>query len=294
MSASTADLEDTLPRTPDMAAQQPENDLPLVPPRPPWWVLRGELGRRPYVAIAVFSFLLFLTAWWVASTGGWFDRVFLPSPVDVYERFKAWLLEGALLQDAWISIFRVTAAFAISALMAVPLALFIGTFKPVQAFFEPMVEFARYLPAVAFVPLVLLWVGIGEGSKITIIWIGTFFQMVLLVSEDVRRVPMAQIEAAQTMGADRRELLSLVVLKSALPAIVDTLRVTLGWAWTYLVVAELVAANSGLGYAILKAQRFLQTDKIFVGILIIGIIGLVMDQLFRLVHRRAFPWLYHK
>lgn len=277
-----------------MAAEQPQNETPPAPARQRWWVLRGELGRRPYVAIAAISFMLFLTAWWVASTSGWFDRVFLPSPVDVYHRFKTWFVEGALMQDAWVSIFRVTAAFVISAVMAVPLALFIGTFKPVQAFFEPMVEFARYLPAVAFVPLVLLWVGIGEGSKITIIWIGTFFQMVLLVSEDVRRVPMAQIEAAQTMGADRRELLSLVVHKSALPAIVDTLRVTLGWAWTYLVVAELVAANSGLGYAILKAQRFLQTDKIFVGILIIGIIGLVMDQLFRLLHRRAFPWLYHK
>lgn len=259
-----------------------------------WWILRGELGKRTYIAIAVVSFVLFVAAWWLLSTSGWFDRVFLPTPYDVFARLKSWFFNEGLVQDASISIFRVTAAFGISVVMAVPLALFIGTFKPVQAFFEPVVEFARYLPAVAFVPLVLLWVGIDEGAKITIIWIGTFFQMVLLVSEDVRRVPMAQIEAAQTMGADRRELLMLVVFKSALPAIVDTLRVTLGWAWTYLVVAELVAASSGLGYAILKAQRFLQTDKIFVGILLIGVIGLVMDQLFRLLHRRAFPWLYHK
>jgi len=259
-----------------------------------WWTIRGELERRTYLLIALSSFVIFVASWWLLSASGWFDRVFLPSPLEVVLRLQAWVEEGTLFQDAWISIFRVTAAFAISAVMAIPLALFIGTFKPVQAFFEPLVEFARYLPAVAFVPLVLLWVGIGEGSKITVIWIGTFFQMVLLVSEDVRRVPSAQIEAAQTMGADRREVLSLVVLKSAMPAIVDTLRITLGWAWTYLVVAELVAANSGLGYAVLKAQRFLQTDKIFVGILIIGVIGLVMDQLFRLIHRKAFPWLYHK
>jgi NitT/TauT family transport system permease protein len=135
-------------------------------------------------------------------------------------------------------------------------------------------------------------VGIDESSKIAIIFIGTFFQMVLMVAEDVRRVPAAQIEAAQTMGATRGEIIQLVLLQSAKPALVDTMRVTMGWAWTYLVVAELVAANSGLGYAILKAQRFLQTDKIFAGIIIIGLIGLLLDQLFRALHRKAFPWLW--
>jgi NitT/TauT family transport system permease protein len=150
------------------------------------------------------------------------------------------------------------------------------------------------MPAVAFIPLVMLWVGIDEPSKIAIIFIGTFFQMVLMVAEDVRRVPQAQIEAAQTLGATRGETIRLVLLPSAKPALVDTLRITMGWAWTYLVVAELVAANSGLGYAILKAQRFLQTDKIFAGIIIIGLIGLVTDQTFRWLHRVAFPWMHRK
>ena len=168
----------------------------------------------------------------------------------------------------------------------------IGTFRPVQAVLEPLTDFIRYMPAVAFVPLVMLWVGIDESSKIAIIFIGTFFQMMLMMAEDVRRVPLPQIEAAQTMGATRGESIKLVIFQSAKPALLDTLRVTMGWAWTYLVVAELVAASSGLGYSILKAQRFLQTDKIFVGILLIGVIGLVMDQLFRLAHRKAFPWLH--
>ena len=116
--------------------------------------------------------------------------------------------------------------------------------------------------------------------------------MVLMVAEDVRRVPMAQIEAAQTMGASRCEVIEKVIIPSAKPALLDTLRITMGWAWTYLVVAELVAANSGLGYAIIKAQRFLQTDRIFAGIILIGAIGLAMDQCFRWVHRAAFPWLH--
>ncbi|AOU99146.1 nitrate transport permease nrtB [Acidihalobacter yilgarnensis] len=256
------------------------------------WAVRGDLPRWQYVSIALFSFLLMLGSWWGLSDSGWVPQLFLPSPPQVVHRLAQWYGQGNLINDTQISIFRVTAGFVLSAAMAIPLGLYIGSFRPVQAFFEPMVEFARYLPAVAFVPLVLLWVGIGEGAKISIIWIGTFFQMVLMISENVRHVPAAQIEAAQTMGANRGEIVSRVIFRSALPDIVDTLRVTLGWAWTYLVVAEMVAANSGLGYAILQAQRFLQTGKIFGGILLIGTIGLIMDQLFRLLHRRAFPWLH--
>jgi len=172
--------------------------------------------------------------------------------------------------------------------------LLIGAFRPVEALLEPLTDFIRYMPAVAFIPLVMLWFGIEESAKIAIIFIGTFFQMVLMVAENVRLVPTAQIEAAQTMGATRSEIIRLVLLQSAKPAMLDTLRITMGWAWTYLVVAELVASNSGLGYSILKAQRFLKTDTIFAGIILIGLIGLLMDQAFRWLHRRAFPYMHFK
>jgi NitT/TauT family transport system permease protein len=214
--------------------------------------------------------------------------------VDVWKRTVLWFTQDGLVQDMWISIYRVTAGWMLSALIALPLGVWIGAYRPVQALLEPLTDFIRYMPAVAFIPLVMLWVGIDESSKIAIIWIGTFFQMVLMFAEDVRRVPMTQIEAAQTMGATRGEIVNLVLIPSAKPALLDTLRVTMGWAWTYLVVAELVAANSGLGYAILRAQRFLQTDKIFAGIIIIGLIGLILDQLFRWLHRAAFPWLHKR
>jgi NitT/TauT family transport system permease protein len=256
------------------------------------WVVRGELPLRTYWAIAAAGLLLPVAAWWWLSVSGNLDPTFLPTPAQVVRRTWSWWHdEQRLVGDAWISIFRVSMGFLLSAVMALPLALLIGAYKPVQAFFEPLTDFIRYMPAVAFIPLVMLWVGIGEGSKVAIIWIGTFFQMLLMMAEDVRRVPLAQIEAAQTLGANREELLSHVIFPSAMPALLDTLRVTVGWAWTYLVVAELVAANSGLGYAILRAQRFLQTDKIFAGILLIGLIGLATDQAFRLLHRWAFPWL---
>jgi len=262
------------------------------PRRPGMWAIRGPLSRRQYGVFAVLGLLAPLALWWLVSSSASVDKVFMPGPVDVFSRLVTWYTEDELMSDIWISVYRVTAGFALSALIALPLGLMIGTFRPVQAVLEPLTDFIRYMPAVAFIPLVMLWVGIEESSKIAIIFIGTFFQMVLMMAEDVRRVPLAQIEAAQTMGATRGESIKLVIFQSAKPALLDTLRVTMGWAWTYLVVAELVAANSGLGYSILKAQRFLQTDKIFVGILLIGLIGLVMDQLFRLAHRKAFPWLH--
>jgi NitT/TauT family transport system permease protein len=257
---------------------------------PPLWTVRGSLDRRLYVTIAVSSFALCLALWWAVTAASLVDPLFLPGPVAVLRRFARWLTVDDLASDAAISIFRVVAGFLLSAVMALPLGLYIGAYRPVRAFFEPLMEFARYLPAVAFVPVVLLWAGIGESSKVAVIWIGTFFQMVIMIAEDVARVPMAQVEVARTLGATNGEMVRLVLLRSAMPAIFDTMRVTLGWAWTYLVVAELVAANSGIGYAILKAQRFLQTDRIFVGIVLLGLIGLITDQAFRWMHRKLFPW----
>ncbi|KAB2969957.1 ABC transporter permease [Zoogloea sp.] len=257
----------------------------------PLWQIRTAIDPRHYWVLALCGLVAPLLGWSLASSLDGVDKVFLPGPADVLTRMWTWASEDGLPADVAISTWRVVAGWALSAAIALPLGLFIGSYRSVQALLEPLTDFIRYMPAVAFIPLVMLWVGIEEGSKIAIIFIGTFFQMVLMVAEDVRRVPLAQIEAAQTMGASRGEILERVIVPSAKPALLDTLRVTMGWAWTYLVVAELVAANSGLGYAVLKAQRFLQTDKIFAGILLIGLIGLVIDQGFRLAHRKAFPYL---
>ena len=275
---------------------------PAAAPTPPalkrrrtgFWTVRAPISRRAYWVLAVTGLVTPLLMWAALAAWGGMDPTFMPSPLAVLSKTWDWALENNLLEDMGISVYRVVAGFVLSAVIALPLGLLIGSFRSVQALLEPLTDLIRYMPAVAFIPLVMLWVGIDEGSKISIIFIGTFFQMVLMVAEDVRRVPAAQVEAAQTMGANRRELLEKVILPSAKPALLDTLRITMGWAWTYLVVAELVAANSGLGYAILRAQRFLQTDTIFAGIIVIGLIGLVTDQLFRWLHRRAFPWLYLK
>jgi len=254
--------------------------------------IRKAIPQSAYWTLAAIGLLVPLLMWTVAATSGDGNNVFMPGPVKVLERMGLWAREDDLLGDTFISIMRVVLGWALSAVIALPLGLFIGTWRSVQALLEPLTDFIRYMPAVAFVPLVMLWVGIDEGAKVAIIFIGTFFQMILMVAEDVRRVPLAQIEAAQTMGASRTEIVEKVIFPSSKPALLDTMRVTMGFAWTYLVVAELVAAQSGLGYAILRAQRYLQTDKIFAGILLIGLIGMVIDQLFRLAHRIAFPYLH--
>ena len=302
LAPSLAGSAAALPPAPAPVAAAASAPAPAAAPTPPtqkrrltgFWTVRAPISRRAWWVLAITGLVTPLLMWAALAAWGGMDPTFMPSPLAVLSKTWDWALENNLLEDMGISVYRVVAGFVLSAVIALPLGLLIGSFRSVQALLEPLTDLIRYMPAVAFIPLVMLWVGIDEGSKISIIFIGTFFQMVLMVAEDVRRVPAAQVEAAQTMGASRWELVEKVILPSAKPALLDTLRITMGWAWTYLVVAELVAANSGLGYAILRAQRFLQTDTIFAGIIVIGLIGLVTDQLFRWAHRRAFPWLYLK
>jgi len=160
----------------------------------------------------------------------------------------------------------------------------------IEAAVQPLVDFIRYMPVVAFVPLTILWIGIGEEQKFLIIWLGTFFQQVLLVADAVRSVPRSFIEVGETLGMNNPRILWRIVLRSAAPRIWDALRITLGWAWTWIVVAELVAATSGLGYRIVVAQRFLQTDLIFAYLIVLGILGLLTDMIMRLSGRALFRY----
>lgn len=197
-----------------------------------------------------------------------------------------------LLKDIGASVYRVTAGFVLASIIGMPLGLLMGTFKVAEGLVEPVVGFVRYMPASAFIPLLILWVGIGDLEKIAVIFIGTFFQQVLMVRDVAKNVSRELVHTSYTLGANQRTAFLKVVLPASAPGIVDTLRITLGWAWTYLVVAELVAASSWLGYMIMEAQRFLRTAGIIVGILTIGLLGLVTDSLFKAVYFRMFPWMH--
>jgi len=237
----------------------------------------------------VFAGLLAL--WWLATSSGWVGPLFLPSPLAVWRRLVELAASGQLWQDAEISLYRILAGFLIASVLAIPVGVLIGCYRFWEAAIEPLVDFIRYMPVVAFVPLTILWSGTGDTQKFLIIWIGTFFQQVLLIMDNVKRVPWDFIDIGRTLELPERRILARIVVPSALPGIWDSLRISLGWAWTWLVLAELVAATSGLGYRITVAQRFFQTDTIVGYILVLGCFGLVTDQAMKAIGRRLFHYV---
>jgi NitT/TauT family transport system permease protein len=252
--------------------------------------LRVDIPPAIYAASGAGLILAVFLAWWLVTSLGWVSPLFLPSPAAVWTELQRQLQEGILWVDVRASVYRITIGWLISTVIALPIGILMGNFRFFEGLFEPLIDIIRYMPAVAFVPLSILWMGVDDSQKFTILFIGTFFQQVLMVMDNVKNVPFELIQVSYTFGLSKWEVLRHVVLRAALPAIWDTLRITLGWAWTYLVVAELVAANVGLGYRIMRAQRFLQTETIILGILIIGLLGLATDYAFKLSYRVLFPW----
>ncbi len=217
--------------------------------------------------------------------------MFLPSPGQVVQRLSELAGRGHLVNDTLISIYRISVGFLISTAFALPIGVMIGCYRHWEAAIEPLVDFIRYMPVVAFIPLTIFWAGTGDAQKFLIIWIGTFFQQVLLIMDNVKSVPRDFVNLGRTLEMSEAKILIRIVLPSAMPAIWDSMRISLGWAWTWLVVAELVAATSGLGYRITTAQRFFQTDTIFGYLLLLGVLGLTTDQAMKLAHRRLFRYL---
>ena len=216
---------------------------------------------------------------------------FLPNPWKVVKALYVMLLDQGFLEDIWISVARVWGAFLMSAIMAIPIGIWMSSYRIVGMLIEPIVDFIRYLPVPVMVPLLIIWFGIGESSKIAVLWMGTFFQLVLLIADDTKRVPKEFIETGFTVGARPRQITWDIVFRSMLPNIVDNLRITLGWCWTYIIIAEIVASNAGIGHAIWSARRFVKTPEVMAGILTVGVIGLLTDQVIRYAHRRWFRYL---
>lgn len=242
--------------------------------------------------VGVLSFVVILGLWQLAAQFEFISSVFLPSPWSVVVALYKMFAQFGFINDVGISVFRVWVAFIVSALMAIPLGIMMSSFRIVSAINEPVIDFLRYLPVPALVPLTIIWFGIGEVSKITLLWMGTFFQLVPLIADDANRVPREYIEIARTVGAKPRDILKDVILRAMLPSMVDNLRITLGWCWTYLVIAEIVASSSGIGYVIWDARRYMQTPTVMGGVVAIGVIGLVTDQGIRMLHRRVFAYLH--
>ena len=257
---------------------------------------KQAIPGRARVILAVSSFVVVVGVWWllaalVQNTAGALSALFVPTPYQVVVTWWDMMVNLGFYNDVGWSAFRIVAGFLLAAAAAVPLGLLMGSFEAVRSFFNPPINAIRYMPASAFIPLLILLQGLGEDEKITIIWIGVFFQLVLMVMDIAHRVPDEMLNVAYTLGASRWTVFYKVFLPATFPEVVDALRITMGWAWTYLIVAELVAAEHGIGSFILIAERYLRADRIIAAIITIGVLGLITDTLFALVHRVAFPYV---
>jgi NitT/TauT family transport system permease protein len=248
------------------------------------------VGPRARVGLGLAFFLVFVGVWAAVTFSGWVPKTFLADPLTMLASGRTLLLEQGFAHDIGMTVWRVVGGFLIAAALALPLGLMMGAYKPVEAFFEPFVSFARYLPASAFIPLLILWAGIGEAQKLAVIFIGSFFNLVLMIAVSVGRTRRDLVEAAYTLGCSHRSVVRRVLIPGAAPEIAEVLRTVLGWAWTYVIVAELIGASSGIGHMITDSQALLATDQIIFGIIVIGLIGLVSDLAFKALNRRLFRW----
>jgi NitT/TauT family transport system permease protein len=228
------------------------------------------------------------------------NPIWLPPPHHVarafYQAFVTPPVKGDpwLHQSLWHSCQIIFWGFILSALVGVPLGILAGTFDLFSKLTEPFIDFIRYMPAPAFGVLCVAILGINDGPKIAIIWIGTFFQMVLVVANTTRNFDESLLEAAQTLGATKRSLLTKVILPGILPGLYNDMRILLGWAWTYLIVAELIGASSGISFFISQQARYRHFENVYAGIIMIGLIGLTCDQILAYLARFLFPWMPRK
>jgi NitT/TauT family transport system permease protein len=249
-----------------------------------------EIGPGRRKALGVLFFVLFFAGWAIATLGGFVPKTFLADPLAMFRSGWVLLAEQGFSKDIGFTVWRVLGGFVLAAVLAVPLGVAMGAYKPVEAFFEPFVSFARYLPASAFIPLLILWAGIGEAQKLALIFLGSFFQLVLMIATQVGGTRRDLVEAAYTLGASDFGIVRRVLIPASAPQIAETLRLVLGWAWTYVIVAELIGASEGIGHMITDSQALLATDQIIFGIITIGVIGLVSDLAFKRANRALFGW----
>ena len=225
------------------------------------------------------------------------NPVYLPAPHEVAKAFYTSFTtepkrrsEQWLHESLWHSITVIFWGFVLSSIVGVPLGVLCGTYAAISKVNEPFIEFFRYLPAPAFGALAVAILGIHDGPKIAIIFIGTFFQQVLIVANTTRKLDLSLIEASLTLGAKRFQLLFKVVVPGILPDLYRDLRILFGWAWTYLIVAELIGTSSGITWFITQQARYKNFDNVFAAIIMVGLIGLITDIVLAKLGKRFFPW----
>ena len=261
------------------------------PPRERFLELRAPPSPRRATILGLIGVAGFFAFW---EAGHYLtpeaQRKFLPSVEQVLIALWTLFVERGFAHDVAVSCYRIFASFLAACAVAVPLGIAMGCFRSVRALVSPVVSGWRYLPAASFIPLLLVWFGPTDLAKLALLFLGVIFFLVALIVDNTSAVPKEFVEASLTMGADRRRVVLGVVLPAAAPSIVDSMRNMIAVGWTYLVIAEIVGAQDGIGAVMMRAGRFLHVDIIMAGILMIGVLGVLTDILFRIVARLVFPW----
>ncbi|WP_416146998.1 ABC transporter permease subunit [Pseudomonas veronii] len=254
----------------------------------------GAPGNGSSLTLSLAALCVVFGTWYVATNGGWIKPLFLPSPQAVWAQlvdvFQEGFADATLLTHIGWSALRVFGAFVLAVLTAIPVGILMGVNRVARGIFDPLVEFYRPLPPLAYLPLVVIWMGIGEGSKILLIYLAMFAPLALSARAGVKSVAIEQIHAAYSMGASRAQVLKHVIMPAALPEVLTGMRIAIGFGWTTLVAAEMVAATAGLGFMVLTASKFMATDVVIMGILVIGAMALLFDLGMRWLERKLVPW----
>lgn len=254
----------------------------------------GVPGQGDTFWLSMGSVAFFFFIWWLATTLGWAKPLFVPSPQSIVTKFiEVWnngFTGTPFLEHVWISTARVFGAFLLACVIGLPLGLAMGMSPFIRGVFDPPIEFYRPIPPLAYLPLMIIWAGIGELSKILLIFLSVFAPVVLGARSGVKSAAIEQIHAAYSFGATRWQVMRHVILPSAMPEILTAMRIGIGFGWTTLVAAEMVAATKGLGYMVLSASQFLQTPIVIMGIFVIAVIAFAFDLLMRFLERRLVPW----
>lgn len=255
-----------------------------------FWQIASDIKPRWRWVFMSISIVLPLLLWVIVASQGWVKPLFLPSPQEVWQAIAGLWQSGDLQKDIIYSVLRVLGGFFMAIVVSIPLGIMMGTFSSIRALCEPIIGILRYMPAPAFIPLLILYFGVGELPKVLLIFIGTLFFNTLMVMDAAKFVPRELIEATYTLGGKRPQIVMKVIFPYILPKIIDAGRVNIAASWNLVIVSELVAATEGLGRRISVAQRFLNTDQIFAGLIVIGVIGLSIDLLFVWLQRVICRW----
>lgn len=251
------------------------------------------IGDNSTWLFMILSITIPVFIWLVVSNSGLVKPLFLPTPQAVLSALQKLWATGDLQTDIGFSLLRVLGGFLLAAVISIPLGVLMGSFPVVRALLEPAISIFRYMPAPAFIPLLILYFGLGETPKILLIFIGTVFFNTLMIMDAVKFVSRELIETSYTLGGQHHQILLQVILPFIVPNIIDACRVNMAASWNLVIVAELVAATEGLGRRISVAQRFLKTDEIFAGLIVIGLIGVVIDILLVMLHRMVCRWAHN-